>query len=51
VSSVEYSSVAETDEGRPICLTGIRLHILTEGASFDLQRRVAAPPPPPPSDR
>ena len=47
VSSLGFSSVAEAKEGKPICLTGIRLHFLTEGASFDLGTREAFPPPAP----
>ena len=29
----------------PICMTGVQLHILTNGAAFDLKSRVATPPP------
>lgn len=45
VSSLGYSSIATAREGKPICLTGVRLHILTEGATFDLSKREAVPPP------
>lgn len=46
-SSVGHSSVATTDEGKPICFTNIRVHVLTHGATYDLEARVASPPPPP----
>ena len=45
VSQLGFSSIASAEEGRPVCLTGVRLHILTAGASFDLHARVATPPP------
>ena len=32
-------------QGQPICMTGVQLHILTNGAAFDLKTRVATPPP------
>jgi cyanophycinase len=28
-------------EGRPVCLLGVKLHILTQGATFNLQTRLA----------
>jgi cyanophycinase len=40
-SGVEFSSMAEIEEGQPVCLLGIRLHLLTRGATFDLHTRVA----------
>jgi cyanophycinase len=45
VSAVSHSSIAMAEEGKPICLTGIRLHILTEGSSYDLSEREPRPPP------
>jgi cyanophycinase len=40
-SGVEFSSMAEIEEGQPVCLLGIRLHLLTRGATFNLHTRVA----------
>lgn len=50
VSQLGYSSIASVDEGRPVCLTGVRLHILTAGATFDLHKREATPPAGDPGD-
>jgi len=44
-SALQHSSVATADEGKPICLTNIRLHVLTQGATYDLETREASPPP------
>jgi cyanophycinase len=44
VAKLEHSSIADADEGTPICMTGIKLHILPNGASFDLHLRTAHPP-------
>jgi cyanophycinase len=44
-SACGHSSIATTDEGKPICLTNLRLHVLTHGASFDLEAREAHAPP------
>jgi cyanophycinase len=40
-SEVQFSSMAETEEGRPVCLLGIKLHVLTRGATFNLHTRLA----------
>ncbi len=45
VSALTHSSMAQADEGDAICMTGIRLHILTAGARFALPTRTATPPP------
>jgi cyanophycinase len=42
--AIEYSSIASDELGQPTCITGIRVHILTAGASFNLHTRKAAPP-------
>src|SRR3954466_11464488 len=34
-SELGYSSVASARRGAPICITGIRLHVLTAGATFN----------------
>ena len=44
-SNVGHTSVATTGDGKPICLTNMRLHLLTHGASYDLESREASPPP------
>lgn len=40
-SGVQFSSMDSIDEGQPVCLLGIKLHILTRGATFNLHTRVA----------
>ena len=44
-SKLKHSSVAQTRPGDPICITGIQLHVLTSGATFNLHTRAATPPP------
>ena len=41
-SELTHSSIAEVREGKPVSLTNIRLHVLTEGGTFDLETRRAA---------
>jgi cyanophycinase len=41
-SDVSYSSVAEAGEGQPLCVLGLRLHILVAGATFNLHTRQAS---------
>jgi cyanophycinase len=43
-SQLEHSSIADTDHEKPICITNVRLHILTRGATFDIGKRHAHPP-------
>ena len=50
VSAIQHSSVASSDQGKPICMTSVRLHVLTPGATFDLETRTAQPPPSPRED-
>jgi cyanophycinase len=40
-AEVEFSSMDSIDEGRPVCLLGIKLHVLTQGSTFNLHTRVA----------
>lgn len=40
-SELEYSSMDSARESEPVCLVGLRLHILVDGWSFDVQRRSA----------
>ncbi len=44
-SSLEHSSMGLARAGDAICLTGVKLHILTTGSTFDLHTRTAHPPP------
>ncbi|HFE47016.1 MAG TPA: cyanophycinase [Nannocystis exedens] len=44
-ASLEHSSMGHARTGAVICLTGIKLHILDQGASFNLHTRVATPSP------
>jgi cyanophycinase len=41
VSELTHSSIAETKEGRAVSLTNVRLHVLTDGGTFDLETRKA----------
>ena len=41
-SEVSYSSISEVDEGQPVAVLGLRLHILVAGATFNLHTRLAA---------
>jgi len=40
-SDVSFSSMDTVEEGQPVCLLGLRLHILVAGATFNLHTRVA----------
>jgi cyanophycinase len=40
-SDVSFSSMDTVNEGQPVCLLGLRLHILVAGATFNLHTRVA----------
>jgi cyanophycinase len=39
------SSMAKVRKNDPVCLIGLRLHILNQGSSFHLHTRVATAPP------
>ena len=41
-AELEFSSMDQVDEGQPICLLGLRLHMLTRGATFNLHTRKAS---------
>jgi cyanophycinase len=43
-SELTHSSVAEAEEGKPVCMTNVRLHVLTAGGTFDLETRRATAP-------
>ena len=40
-AEVQFSSMDSVCEGRPVCLLGVKLHILTQGATFNLHTRQA----------
>ena len=42
-SDVSYSSMDSVVEGEPVCMLGLRLHVLIAGATFNLHTRVASP--------
>jgi cyanophycinase len=42
-SEIEFSSMDHVGKNEPVCLLGVRMHILVEGASFNLHTRVASP--------
>jgi cyanophycinase len=44
-AEIEYSSMPSTPVGKAVCLTNVKMHILTDGGSFDLKARRATPPP------
>jgi len=41
-ADVSYSSMDAVDEGQPICMLGLKLHLLVAGATFNLHTRVAS---------
>jgi cyanophycinase len=43
-ANVEHSSMASASEGAPVAMIGIKLHILTAHATYDLPSRTAKPP-------
>ena len=43
VAEVHHSSIASAAEGDPLCITNIKLHVLPQGATFNLQTREAEP--------
>ena len=40
-SEVSYSSMDVVSEGQPVCMLGLKLHVLVAGARFNLHTRVA----------
>lgn len=42
-SGMEFSSMASAESGGPVCLTNIRLHVLVEGGTYDIETRKARP--------
>jgi cyanophycinase len=43
-ADVEFSSMDQVEKNDPVCLIGVRLHVLVRGASFDLHSRRAFAP-------
>ena len=39
---LEFSSMAEVSLSQPVCLLGLKVHILVEGATFNLHTRTAS---------
>lgn len=44
-TGLEHSSMADVAPGKPVCLIGIKLHILLDGGRYDLSTREASPAP------
>jgi len=42
-ADVSYSSMDSVTEGQPVCMLGLRMHVLVAGATFNLHTRVALP--------
>ncbi len=42
-ADVSFSSIDQVSEGEPVCMLGLKLHILVAGATFNLHTRLAAP--------
>jgi cyanophycinase len=42
-AEVRFSSMGVVAEGQPVCMLGLRLHVLVAGATFNLHTRVAEP--------
>lgn len=40
-SDMQFSSMDQVDEGKPVCMLGLRLHVLVAGATFNLHTRQA----------
>jgi cyanophycinase len=41
-TEVSYSSIDNVGDGQPVCMLGLRLHVLTAGATFNLHTHLAA---------
>lgn len=44
-SALQFSSMDSISNDEPVCMIGIKIHILVEGATFNIKTRVASPPP------
>lgn len=43
-AEIDYSSMDSARRHQPVCILNVRLHVLIDGASYDLRRRVATAP-------
>lgn len=43
-TNLDYSSMDSARPGEPVSLIGLKLHVLAEGARYDLTNRIATPP-------
>ena len=41
-TELSYSSIDSVGDGQPVCMLGLRLHVLTAGATFNLHTHLAA---------
>ncbi len=41
-AGLEFSSMDQVEEGEPVCLLGLRIHVLVAGATFNLHTREAS---------
>jgi cyanophycinase len=41
-SEVSFSSMDSVSEGQPVCMLGLKVHVLVAGATFNLHTRIAA---------
>jgi cyanophycinase len=44
-SEVSYTSMDSAERHAPVCVVGLRLHVLVDGATYNIRTREAAPPP------
>jgi len=42
-ADVSYSSMDSVSEGQPVCMLGLRMHVLVAGATFNMHTRIASP--------
>ena len=42
-ADVGYSSMDSVTEGQPVCMLGLRMHVLVAGATFNMHTRIASP--------
>ena len=40
-AEVTYSSIDSVEEGQPVCMLGLKLHLLVAGTTFNLHTRIA----------
>jgi cyanophycinase len=40
-ADVTYSSIDSVEEGQPVCMLGLKLHLLVAGTTFNLHTRIA----------